>query len=325
MPVDIEQRDSLEQYLRDTARIGRDESIDFRVLAGGVSNRTVFVRRASGESWVLKQALSKLRVPVDWFCAPERIEREALGMQWLAQVAPAGSITRLIFCDPAEHVLAMEAVAEPNENWKSMLLAGRIEPDHFRQFGALLGRVHACREAPAEFDDRSYFEPLRLEPYYSYTASQAPESAAFLAELIAQTRATRTSIVHGDYSPKNVLVHQGRLVLLDHEVIHRGDPAFDIGFSMAHFVSKARHLAEHRDALIRNALLYWDSYTQEFAPDCAACVRHTLGCLLARVAGRSQLEYLGAEERAAQRADVLELMKDPPQSMEDLITRSSSR
>jgi hypothetical protein len=65
-----------------------------RVLAGGISNRTVLVDRPEvGEAWVVKQALPKLRVVVDWFSDPERIHREALGLRWLEELAPSGTIT----------------------------------------------------------------------------------------------------------------------------------------------------------------------------------------------------------------------------------------
>src|SRR2546421_12268854 len=99
MELDIEDRAQLESYLRSTGRIGADEQIESRVLAGGVSNRTVWVKRASGEAWVLKQALAKLRVKVDWFSDPARIGREALGLKWLAKLAPPGTITPLVFED----------------------------------------------------------------------------------------------------------------------------------------------------------------------------------------------------------------------------------
>src|SRR5262245_15200966 len=98
-PLDIEQHDALADYLRRTGRIAPDEAIAARTLAGGVSNRTVLVERPNGEAWVLKQALAKLRVAVDWFSSPERIQREALGLRWLARLAPLGTITALIFED----------------------------------------------------------------------------------------------------------------------------------------------------------------------------------------------------------------------------------
>lgn len=330
--LDIEKPPELVAYLRATGRIAADEQPRVRTLAGGVSNRTVLVERSDGQAWVLKQALAKLRVSVDWFSDPARIQREALGLRWLAQLAPAGAITPLVFEDPASHILAMHAVPQPHDNWKNLLLAGRIDPDHVRQFARLLASIHRHGhqrrdELARIFDDRSFFESLRLEPYYAYTAQQVPAAAAFLHDLIAYTRARRFTLVHGDYSPKNILVHDGRLVLLDHEVIHFGDPSFDLGFSLAHLLSKAHHLPSHRAAFAQAASEYhaiyadalgdvpWRSDLEPMA------VRQALGCLLARAAGRSQLEYLTADEKHRQVAAVTALLPAPPATVDELIGR----
>ena len=154
------------------------------------------------------------------------------------------------------------------------------------------------------FADQSFFESLRLEPYYAFAASQVPESKSFYAALIEQTRARRLTLVHGDYSPKNMLVRKGRLILLDHEVIHWGDPAFDVGFALTHLLSKANHLQDEK--LIEAGLRFVEIYAAEMGPVywdenlSVMAARHTLGCMLARVAGRSPLEYLNEAARARQ-------------------------
>lgn len=329
--LDIERPGSLADYLKATGRIGEDEEPVVSVLAGGVSNRTVLVERtAKGEAWVVKQALPKLRVATDWFSDPERIHREALGLRWLVELVPPGAITPLVFEDHENHLLAMEAVPRPHENWKFMLLDGRLETDHVEQFGRLLGMMHRGgderrEEAARVFGDRSFFESLRLDPYYGYAAEQVPAAFGFLRALVEETRSRRETLVHGDYSPKNVLVREGRFVLLDHEVIHFGDPAFDLGFSLTHFLSKAHHLPEKRGAFAHAAQLHWSTYREEVS-DLSwtndleeRAVRHTLGCLLARVDGRSPLEYLDEEELARQREAVLALLRDPPVSVPGLV------
>ena len=115
----------------------------------------------------------------------------------------------LIFEDTERFILAMAAVPQPHENWKSMLLAGRVKPGHVAQFGALLGTIHRRASGDpavaAAFDDRSFFDSLRLDPYYRYAATQTPAAVPFIDALLAETWATRLTVVHGDYSPKNVL------------------------------------------------------------------------------------------------------------------------
>ena len=329
--IDIERPEELLAYLRNTQRIAPDEVPAINVLAGGVSNRTVLVERPTGEAWVLKQALAKLRVQVDWFSDPTRIVREGLALRWLEQLAPPGTIPSLVFEDTSNYILAMQAVPQPHENWKKLLLAGKVEQDHVAQFGTLLGTIHRrayerCEELAPLFSDRTFFESLRLEPYYAYTATQVPQAHEFLTALIEQTRGYALTFVHGDYSPKNILVLRGKHILLDHEVAHFGDPAFDLGFSLTHLLSKAHHLSAQRFTFARAALHYWHYYCQALGDDAwagdleARTCQHTLACLLARVAGRSPLEYLSQEERAHQQQVVLALLKDVPQDLPELIS-----
>ncbi|MCO5222288.1 MAG: phosphotransferase [Thermomicrobiales bacterium] len=327
--LDIENSAQLIAYLVETGWIDTAESASTTVLHGGVSNKTVLVERANGDDWVLKQALPKLRVQVDWFSPVERVHREALGLRWLERIAPPGTTTPLVFEDFDHHLIAMAAVPQPHENWKQQLLRGEVEPDHVEQFATLLGTIHregARRRGELEpvFGDRGFFESLRLEPYFGFTASEVPEARRFLLDLIDETRAHIETLVHGDYSPKNILVHDDRLILLDHEVIHFGDPTFDLGFSMTHFLSKAHHLPERREQFVIANNAYWTRYRsmvadEPWADDLdARAVRKTLGVMLARVRGRSPLEYLDETERSRQADAIVTLMADPPGSIPEL-------
>jgi aminoglycoside phosphotransferase (APT) family kinase protein len=225
----------------------------------------------------------------------------------------------------------MEAVPQPHENWKTMLLAGRVDQKHVYQFAMLLGTIHRRSAESAAtlrevFDDRGFFESLRIEPYYAYTAEQVPAAREFIDRLIADTRARRIALVHGDYSPKNVLIRNGQLILLDHEVIHWGDPAFDVGFAMTHFLSKGHHLRPIRREFVKSAISFWVNYEHHAGPLWSEelgrmAVRHTLACLLARVRGRSPLEYLDDAERQQQERAVVSMMQNQPDNLTDLTSR----
>jgi tRNA A-37 threonylcarbamoyl transferase component Bud32 len=309
--LDIEDFSALEHYLAGRGELQAGEEAGFSKLAGGVSNRTVLVKRKNAGSMVVKQALRKLRVAVDWFGDPERIHVEARALRWLPQLAPPRTTPAFLFEDFEHHLLAMQAVPDGHQDWKKPLLQGNVVPEHFTAFGELIGTIHRNSfehpELEREFADRSVFESLRLEPYYLYSASQVPEASAFLRSLVDETRQCRATLVHGDYSPKNILLSQGSLVLLDCEVVHFGDPAFDLGFSLTHFLSKAHRDRTRRSGFLSATRLYWESYRHALqdspmelgrAPELEPrVVRHTLACLLARVAGRSPLEYLDAGHR----------------------------
>lgn len=316
--LDIEEFAALDRWLRHTGRVDAATRLEPRLLAGGVSNRAVWLERAGGKPWVLKQALERLRVAVEWHSNPARIHREAQGLRALLELAPPGTITPWIFEDESQHVLGMEAVPLPHENWKECLLAGRIEMEPGRQFGELLGVIHqrSSEQAPrwqAEFADRSFFEGLRIEPFYEFTARQRPGLAEFLSSLAQETRRQQRCLVHGDFSPKNILVHAGRLVLVDHEVIHWGDPMFDVGFALAHLLSKAHAFPAHREQFAGLAGVFLSTYREAVSinfledNDRRRAVRHTLACLAARAAGRSPVNYLDPpqKERQLQTVDAL--------------------
>jgi 5-methylthioribose kinase len=330
--LDIENHAMLAEYLR--RRDPSCEPTHFQTLAGGVSNRTVLVEFKDGQSWVIKQALAKLRTKADWFSDPSRVHREALGIRWLSKLAPPGTIPEFVFEDFENHLLTMQAVPQPHENWKTMLMAVpfRLHLDYFRQFGWLLGIIHRASkdlamELSGAFADRTFFESLRIEPYYEYTAQQIPEVREFILEVVRDTRATASALVHGDFSPKNILIHRGNVVLLDHEVIHWGDPAFDLGFALAHLISKARNLRP-KGRLLHGALEFWnaykeanDSWSESSALAEQRIARHLFACMLARVAGRSPLEYLNDDQRSAQRSAVLRAMQDPIKDVHQLILK----
>ncbi|MEM7343362.1 MAG: aminoglycoside phosphotransferase family protein [Chloroflexota bacterium] len=329
MTLDIEDKKQLVTYLQSRQSVPADEIITTQLLAGGVSNRTMLVTRRDGTEWVIKQALSKLRVQVDWFSDPIRIHREAAGLRWLENTLPTENVPTLVFDDEENHIIGMTAVPQPHENWKTSLLQGIVETSLVRQFAEILAQIHRsplddASQLKSLFSDRTFFESLRVEPYYVYSATQVPQASQFLNALIEKTRRRQFAVVHGDYSPKNVLVYENKLVILDYEVIHLGDPAFDLGFSLTHLLSKAHHVKMQRQAFLEAARFYWQTYLdtrgamedKEFEP---LAVDHTLACLLARVVGRSPLEYLDSEERDRQKEIVLYLIDKRPRSVPQLI------
>lgn len=331
MALNIENKADLAQYLKHNGYLAEQEKWEMKILRGGVSNRTVWVKKEDGTSWVLKQALEKLRVTTDWFSHPRRIGQEALGLEWFAKFCPEKSVPQLIFFDEDSYLLAMEAIMEPHDNLKEMLLKGKMETNYFQQLGNLLGRIHSGGqqmqlEIEAAFQEYSFFESLRLEPYYLFTAQKLSEASLFMHDLCQATRTRRYTLVHGDYSPKNILVHQGQLILLDYEVAHFGDGTFDVGFVLTHLLSKANHLPKYRSALILGAIDFWANYMEKVQKTWTAekesgAVAHTIACLLARVHGQSPLEYLSQSQKKSQTQLALSFIHERPNSILNLIER----
>ena len=320
--MNIENPENLRDYLSEKGLLSPREPVKIHLLQGGVSAKTIFVEKE--KPIVIKQALQQLKTKSEWFSDPARILIENKGLKWLYEHLPAGSVPQPIFCDEENHLLIMEAIAPPSENLKELLLKGIVNESYIKDFGELLGTIHQKGlydpEVPKTFKDRDFFINLRIDPYYQYTSQKLPQTHKFYAELIKWTLDNQITIVHGDYSPKNVLIKDKRLVLLDHEVMHYGDPAIDVGFSLTHFLSKANHL--NNPVFVELALLSWNSYRRifQYKEDNfeQRCVNHVLGCMLARVHGKSPLEYLTSEAQKWQYKVISNLITDSPKTLTQL-------
>ena len=109
------------------------------------------------------------------------------------------------------------------------------------------------------------------------------------------------ALVHGDVSPKNILIGRRGPVFLDAECAWYGDPAFDLAFCLNHLLLKclwnrraaSRFLAcfdaPGRD-LSRAASTGRRATTLE-----ARAARLLPALLLARIDGKSPVEYITAE------------------------------
>ena len=313
-------------YLGRKGLLDTNQNISCKILTGGVSNRTVFISAAGGDSFIVKQALAKLNVKEDWFSRPERIFVEARALDELPNLIPVSSIPAFIFEDKEQFILIMQAIPQPHENWKTQLLRGSILLDHVDQFARLLALIHSQTidndYYASLFGEKEFFKSLRMDAYYRFTATQVPEASEFLLQLISETIHKEYCLVHGDFSPKNVLVRDENLILLDYEVMHYGDGAFDIGFAMTHFLSKANHLLLFRGKFIEAARRFWKTYNHIAKINAemeARAVRNTLACLLSRVRGKSPLEYLSKIERDTQLAICLKILPQLPRNMNHFI------
>src|SRR5205807_1910266 len=83
-------------------------------------------------------------------------------------------------------------------------------------------------EVGGTYPTDAIFYAIRLEPYLVATAAKHPDMADTLQRLAQRTAASKHCLVHGDVSPKNILVAGHGPVFLDAECAWYGDPAFDV-------------------------------------------------------------------------------------------------
>jgi 5-methylthioribose kinase len=314
---------------------------EVEALGGGVSNVVLRVRTAE-RTFVVKQSRPRLRTRAAWFSDVSRIHREREAMQVLAPLLPPGAVPEVLFSAPEEYAFAMSHAPEGARVWKEMLLAGEVDWSLGRRAGALLGRLHqatAGTEAVERFADATAFEQLRTEPFYLRVRERHPDTAPAVDRLIERLRSVRDALCHGDFSPKNLLVHAGGFTLVDYETVYGGDPTMDPGFCLSHLLLKAVKRSDERQRYFGLVRAFLRAYEAEvrFRPAAeleAAGVGHCGVCLLARVDGTSPVDYLAGDEprRAAARAlgrrvllDGLRRWEEVLAAAEDVLTASGER
>ena len=312
--------DEFAQALRELG-LAADEALLGRPLAGGVSSDIWRIDTARGPVCA-KRALSKLRVAADWRAPIERNLYEARWMQ-VAQQASPGCTAQVLGQHPGLGVLVMSWLEPARfQLWKQALREGRAEAATAHAVGTVLARIHsfsAARPAlAAEFPTDAIFFDIRLEPYLLATAARHPDLAPRIEALVKTTQANAVALVHGDVSPKNILVGAEGPVLIDAECAWWGDPAFDIAFCLNHLLLKCLWnppaTARFLDAFDVLARAYLDGVDWEPAASLEARAAALLpGLFLARVDGKSPVEYLTDDaDRARVRRVGRALIADPP-------------
>jgi tRNA A-37 threonylcarbamoyl transferase component Bud32 len=306
-------------------RIG--EWANFTPLTGGVSS-DLWKVDLPNETVCVKGALAQLRVAHEWHAPISRNEVERDWLAFAAAVCPGG-VPRVIDHDPKAGLFAMEYLPpESYPVWKAQLLGGRVDVAVARQVGDLVGRLHAASasdpDCAVRFATDANFDALRIEPYLHATAEAHPDLRARLIEMAGTTARTHFAVVHGDVSPKNILIGPDGPVLIDAECAWFGDPAFDIAFCLNHLLLKSVKLPDRAAELGAAARALADGHTRHIdweAPDAfAARVVGLLPALaLARVDGTSPVEYLDSAQRHAIRGLARAVLRHPVTTLDELL------
>jgi 5-methylthioribose kinase len=287
-----------------------------------------------GRSICVKRALAQLKVAAEWRVPTSRNAYEWAWMCFAVRHAPQ-AVPRPLAHDAAAGLFAM-AFLEPDRHpvWKNQLVAGVVEPLAAAAVGGLLGRLHAASAGDCtlrtQFDTTDNFHALRLDPYLLTTAARHPQLAARIEALAATTAAIRIALVHGDVSPKNILMGPNGPVLLDAECAWYGDPAFDLAFCLNHLLLKCLVRPAEHGALVSAFASFVDAYFAAAAFEARASLEaraaHLLpALLLARVDGKSPVEYITTDaERELVRSAAVPLIAEPVSTLHAVAARWSA-
>jgi aminoglycoside phosphotransferase (APT) family kinase protein len=318
---------ALAAALRRLGLLRAGEPARFTALPGGVSSDIWRVDLARG-SVCVKRALAKLKVEADWRAPVERNAYEVAWIETAGRIVPAAA-PRLRGHDAAAGLFVMDYL-DPADHplWKGQLRDGIADPAMARAVADRLLRIHAAtagdRAVAARFATDAIFHAIRLEPYLLATARAHPDQAAALEGLARTTARTKRALVHGDVSPKNILVGPNGPVFLDAECAWYGDPAFDLAFCLNHLLLKCLWTppAAHGFLACFDALSASYRAGVAWEPPAALEARTARllpGLFLGRVDGKSPVEYLTEDaDKDRVRRVARALLADPVDRLADV-------
>lgn len=303
------------------AGLAGEGDIVLEPLTGGVSCDVWKVATPRGPI-VVKRPLPQLRVAADWR-AP--VERGTSEIRWLKRAR--GVDPRLapeVLAELPGHAFAMRFLPGCPV-WKDELMAGRVDAGFAARVGQGIAAVHAATAHDdgdrAAFANDAMFRALRVDPFILYVAQHDAALAPALTALAGDLAGRKIALVHGDVSPKNILVSADGPVFLDAECAVYGDPAFDLAFCVTHLLLKAVWSGDARLNAAAGALIATYQAGIDWEDREGLLLRAgklTAALLLARVEGKSPAPYLTDPEhkrivRDQARASIL-----APQSIDAL-------
>jgi len=309
-------------YLVARGVVAPGATVEVCELPGGVSATVIAVSvAATGDAFVVKQALPQLRVRDEWLATPDRAETEVAAMELCGAITP-GVVPAILDSDPAAHALVMELIPPSARNWQAEVGEGRAHSEVGLWAGATLGAWHATTSLgplPAGFGDLEAFEQLRLRPFHETVVERRPELVDGIIPLLEELRSDRRCFVHGDYSLKNMLVGPEGNWVLDFEVAHYGNPVFDLGFFLSFVVLSAIRWEPLAPELRVLAAGFLDGYHEiagvDFAGDRASVTAHTAALMLARTDGKSPAQFLDPRSRERAREVGIMLLRRPEEGL----------
>jgi len=295
-------------------------------LSGGVSSD---IWKITNESniFCLKKAKKKLDVKEDWFVP---IERNIYEYNWYNEVNKLvpNIAPKVIYSDSKKFFFIMEYFDEKKfPLWKKELFKSNVNINFSQSVAQNLSFIHLNTfnnsELKSKFDTIKLFEDLRIDPYIRFTATIHDDIKNKLLDIANNLNNKKITLVHGDISPKNILINNDKPIFLDAECAWYGDPAFDFAFCINHLILKSIKLPKVKDLLSKSFRILSDTYLMNVKwEDPKLFEKRTIlilsALMLARIDGKSPVEYINSNyEKQFIRSFAKSIIQNPINSLID--------
>jgi 5-methylthioribose kinase len=335
----------LPAYLRSIGLAGPGDEVTVEPAGDGNINWVRRARVSGRASCIVKQARPALERFPQYRASTDRIVFERRWFDIARPLDVQGVCPRVLHFDEPRRALVLEDLGDA-ERLDRALLRGADVREALAAVVRLLAAVHAATREPAlaarfRNDDmrRLHGEHIFRLPFVANDFPLEPELrtcaervwrdaelGAVAARAYARYGEPTGALVHGDVQAGNVLLGPRGPKLLDAEIAHVGDPAFDVGILLAHVLlaglarSSLREAAEVASATWR---AYADTARAE-APPFADVVRYAAIEIVRRTIGAARVDAVRATPVAIAAIDLgTRLMRRPAASPVELMVAVS--
>ena len=263
--------------------LSKNQDYTSNKITDGVSSDIWHVKTANNECCI-KRALAKLSVKEEWFAPSERNNFEAKYFTNCKNIIPE-SFPTLLGHDQKNYILAMEWFDNKQfVVWKKKLLEKSVSIKNGKRVGKLLGIVHKYFYKKKKFkkiflNDKTFYS-IRIEPYLVFTSKFYPELSSYYNDTINFLTTNQSTVIHGDFSPKNILIGKNFPIILDAETACWGNPIFDLAFLNNHIILKSILNKQIYKGYLNLSKSFLSTYLSQFpmintANPCTTCIKST--------------------------------------------------
>ena len=302
------------------------EPLHVQQIGDGLKN-LVFYVADSQNSWIIKQALSRVQVKERWWVDRRRVFQEKSCIEALAQILPPTVIPEVLVEDRSDFILVTSPPPKDAVLWEEELGSGRIDLQIASQCGELLATVHnstaGSRELKLLFEESKPFEQLRIEPFYGRVIQAFPDLRKIIEAQARHVLQDRRALILGDLRPRNVWIDSGQVYLVDFATAYFGNPSFDLAFYAGDMCLKAMRHSMQKAAYLEAINVFWNAYLRvaEYArvAETEKMAVRDLGCLLLSATdGRQPVDYFDEHMQELSRRIAQSLIFTELEKIEDI-------
>ena len=272
--------------------------------------------REKKKKFCIKRALKKLTVKEDWFAPVDRSNFEAKYFKICKSISP-NSFPKVLGHDQDRYILAMEWYDNNKYKlWKTKLLNNYVNKYDAIMVAKILAKVHSFfymkKNYEKHFFNDKTFHDIRIEPYILFTSRFYPQFRGKFLSVAQSLKKNKTTLIHGDFSPKNILIGRSHPIVLDAETACWGDPSFDLAFCFNHFILKSIH-KNNKKKFLEIGKYFIESYLEKIDFENVDSFLFRFFSILplfilARVDGKSPVEYFNFRDKETARKFGLKLL-----------------